>query len=229
MDLSRKAKGVTAVTQWLGPSEPAEMAIADIVGLKMRDLELLRAPQYFRDRIYEPHKYSYLGLLHVAMFTDVMNFFQQDPDIARHRLDHAQQSTGLPRTRRVQRRSRIAVVASLPVSAAALVGTMVIAVSSLQRLVLNRGTAALPLAILTALAVGFYAPIILNITRMVGAYGAGYWLPRLVMPSLLTFLMLGFVLLDRILAAPRLSRSAIPGRVCLAYTAALCAVYVSIT
>ncbi len=229
MDLSRKAQGATTVTQWLRPSQPQEMSVGDIVGLKARDIELLRAPQYFKDKIYEPHKYSYLGLLHVATFTDVLNYFQQDPDIARHVFDHTQQSAGLTRVRRVARRSRAAVIASLPLSLGALVGSVLIGVASLQRLLLNRGPAGLPLAIVTTLAVGFYAPIILNITKMVAAYQAGYWLPRLVMPAMLVFLILGFVLLDRIQAGTELSRSPILGRVCLAYTAALCVIYVSIT
>jgi hypothetical protein len=94
---------------------------------------------------------------------------------------------------------------------------------------LNRGPIAVPLAIVAVLGVGFYAPIILNITKMAWAYSGGYWLPRLVMPALLTFLAIGFVLLDRIQTGRDISRSPILGRVCLAYTAAVCAIYVRIT
>jgi hypothetical protein len=228
MDLSRQTQGTIMVTQWLKPSQPPEMNVGDIVKLKPRDIELLRAPQYFKDMIYQPHKYSYLGLLHLAAFTDVLNYFQQEPDIGRHRFDHKQQSTGLTRFHTVNVRSRAAVIASLPFSLAALVATLLVGVASLPRLLLNRGPVPLPLAIVTALAVGFYAPIILNITSMAAAYVAGYWLPRLVMPALLTFLILGFVLLDRILASLPPRRS-IVGQVCLAYTAALSVLYISIT
>lgn len=229
MNLSRQAQGMTMVTQWRTASEPPEMSIGDLVGFKRRDLELLRAPQYFQDKLYEPHKYSYAGLLHVATFTDVLNYFQQEPDIARHAIDHKQQSTGVTRSSGVTLRSRVAVAASLPMSLLAFVGTVLVTLSSVPRWLANRGPVTLPLAIVSGLGVGFYAPIILNITAMRNAYLAGYWLPRLVMPALVTFLILGFVLLDRVDAGTRMSRPGVVGLACLAYTAVLCLIFISIT
>lgn len=229
MDLSAKAQGVTMVSQWVGRSEDSEMGVRDLVMFGPRDAEVLSAPEYFRHQIYEPHKYSYPALLHLATFTDVLNYFQQKVDIARHVVDHKQQSTGIVRSSGVTLRSRFAVVASLPFSLLAFVGTVLIGVASLPRLLLNRGPVSRPLAIVAMLGLGFYAPVVVNITRVVGAYTAGYWLPRLVMPSLLTFLVLGFVLVDRVLAMPRFRRSPRLAGIFLAYTAVACLAYLSIT
>ena len=229
MDLSTKAQGTTMVGQWVGPGEDAEMRRRDLVVPKRRDLELFTAPEYFRHRLYEPRTYSYPALLHLATFTDVLDFFQQKVDIARHFVTHQQQDPDLVRARSVTQRSRVAVVMSLPFSVLALIGTVLIGVGSALRLVLNRGPISTTLAIVTMLALGFYGTVIANITRVVGAYTAGYWLPRLVMPAVLTFLILGLVLVDRWLERSRFGRSPRLARAALAYVAAMCLLYLSIT
>jgi len=82
-------------------------------------------------------------------------------------------------------------------------------------------------AIMALLAAGFYAPIFLNLPRVSQPYLAGYWLPRLVMPSLIIFLILGF-------ASVELTLSKLPSVTdytkiititCLVYTAIACILF----
>jgi hypothetical protein len=228
MRLSERANGTTAVSQWLAPGEPTQMNVADILLLKRADRELLRAPQYFQDGLYEPHRYSYPGLVHLAMFTDVLNYFQEKPRLSEHWDKHTRASDGLPRAREATIWSPIAVTAALPVSAAALLGALWCSVASLAWLAGKRGRAVMPLAVISLLACSFYAPIILNITKVKCPYSCGYWLPRLVMPSLLSFLILGFVIVDRAIAALPRGRG-ICARACLVYTAILSVVFIVIT
>ena len=162
------------------------------------------------------------------MFTDVLNYFQEKPRLSEHWDKHARDSDGLPRARVSTIWSPIAVVAALPVSAAALLGGLWFSVTSLAWLAGKRGRLVMPLAVLSLLACGFYAPIILNITKVRGAYTCGYWLPRLVMPSLLSFLILGFVIVERAIAALPRGRG-ICAWAWLAYAAILSVVFIIIT
>jgi len=64
---------------WLPKGAAPVMRWGDILAPKPADVRLLSAPEYFRDRLYEPRRYSYSGLLHVASFTDCMGVFQPPP------------------------------------------------------------------------------------------------------------------------------------------------------
>ncbi len=229
MELSRRTGGMAAVSQWLQPEDPRQMRIRDIVSVKSADVDLLGAPQYFQDKVYTPQRYSYPGLLHLAMFTDLLNYFQRPPSLQAHLTEHRQNSVGIPRRPLARALSPLAVVASLPLSLAALAGTVVVFAASMRRLLINSGPAPLSLAIVTTLALGFYAPIILNITSMKWAYEGGYWLPRLVMPTLITLFILAFVQLDRMLVRRQDKESTILIKLCLAYAAIMSVVYVAIT
>ena len=228
MRLSKQANGTTVVSQWLAPGEPIQMTLADLVLLKRTDREILKAPQYFQDGLWQPHKYSYLALLHLATFTDALNYLQQKPRLSAHWDTHTRDSDGLPRTSAATIWSPVAVVGALPLTAAAFLAALWFSVASVSWLAGRRGRAVMPLAVLALLAGGFYAPIILNITKVKCPYSCGYWLPRLVMPSLLTFLVLGFVLIERAIAALPRGRETC-ARVCLAYMALLSVVFIVIT
>jgi len=228
MRLSSRANGTTVVSQWLAPGEPIQMTVADLVLLKRADREILKAPQFFQDELWQPHKYSYLALLHLATFTDVLNYLQEKPRLSAHWDVHMRDSDDLPRARAATIWSPIAVVGALPVTAAALLGALWFLVASLAWLAGQRGRAVMPLAVLCLLACGFYAPLVLNITKVKCPYSCGYWLPRLAMPSLLSFLILGFVTVDRAIAALPRGRG-ICARSCLVYTAILCVVFIVIT
>src|SRR5581483_5994634 len=86
-------KKAEARTLWLpkggAPGQP-DMNWKDLFSVKVRDLQLFKAPEYFRtpkhrgpqylsEDIRVGHKHSYLGLSHMATFTDSMNLFQDLP------------------------------------------------------------------------------------------------------------------------------------------------------
>ena len=89
--------------------------------------------------------------------------------------------------------------------------------------------ALLPPAVLlaTALAWGFYGPIFFSLPWIGDPYTAGYWLPRLVLPGLTTFLVLGFVLVEFALRrtpfSPRVRTALEYGL--LAHTAVACGLF----
>src|SRR5208283_4792192 len=138
---------------------------------KKSDLGLLSAPDYIGGALYGSRKYSYMGLVHVSSFTDVLNYFQPPPETVPtswgERADH-------PMARERSLISQFLQVASV-------------------RLCLVYS--ALAVAV-TALAIGFYSVVFFNLHRLSDPYTPGFWLPRLVLPALLVFFCLGFVALD---------------------------------
>jgi hypothetical protein len=199
MSESSKAKGTITDLVWLKKGEPAVMRWSDILLLKENDLKLLSAPEYFRDKIYQVRKYSYLGLLHTYSVTDAMNLFQAPPDaISTDWSQRAHKPFLRDRSARSQALQVWSVRWCLAYSALAVAGTLwygaLSAWSLLRRLPL------LPDAtlVMTVLAIGFFSPVFLTLTRVNDPYEAGYWSPRLVLPALLVFFSLGFVALDRL-------------------------------
>jgi hypothetical protein len=115
---------------------------------------------------------------------------------------------------------------SLVFSILAVLGTAACSVLAARKLIAGKGSLADPIIILTALAVGYYAPVFLNLHRLADPYNQGFWLPRLILPALVVFLALGFVGADRALAS---SRGTGTGRLLVDglawYTCAGCLVY----
>ena len=182
---------------WLAPGEPVVMRWSDILTLQKSDFGVLSAPEYFRDEVYHDRKYSYMGLLHLASVTDSQSYFQAPPPELTTKWDG--------RVRNEFRRTRSALSQalqtwsvrwSLPFSILAVTGTLFCGLLSLQSLLRSKPLLPDAVVVLTALAVGFYAPIFLNLHRVGDPYGAGYWVPRLVLPALLIFYALGFVAVD---------------------------------
>ncbi len=65
-------------------------------------------------------------------------------------------------------------------------------------------------------AAALYLPILVALPKAHHAYYSGYWLPRLVMPSLLSFLLLGALVIN-----PRVERSRCGRRFVVAYAVVL--------
>ncbi|MGA2015913.1 MAG: hypothetical protein ABSH26_03095 [Opitutaceae bacterium] len=226
---SSRAKGTLTDLVWLRKGEPAVMRWRDILLLKENDLGLLSAPEYFRDRVYEVRKYSYLGLLHVSSVTDVMNLFQPPPGaIPTDWGQRAQRPFLRDRTARSQRLQVWSVRWCLAYSAMAVLGTL--SCGALSAGSLLRRVPILPDAtvVITVLAVGFICPVFLTLTLVNDPYMAAYWYPRLVLPAILVFYSLGFVALDRL--CQRLARrQGAPRRFLLAfagYTLVACLLFI---
>lgn len=133
-------------------------------------------------------RYSYPALLHLAMFTDSNNFFQN------HSPGQYFGSRGLDAQTAMKWSVRAGVVFSL----AMLVAVPLVALRSMRRVWKHRDPAAARVLVVLGLALAFYLNIIAFLPSTKGAYGGGYWLPRLVVPSLLVFFSCIFVALDQL-------------------------------
>jgi|GEM_PF-1561710 len=192
-----KAGSDLAVGQWLSKGAPSVMRWKDILELKKSDLGLLSAPDYIGGALYGSRKYSYMGLVHVSSFTDVLNYFQPPPETVPtswgERADH-------PMARERSLISQFLQVASvrlcLVYSALAVAGTLLLTVLCSLSLFLRKPALADATVAVTALAIGFYSVVFFNLHRLSDPYTPGFWLPRLVLPALLVFFCLGFVALD---------------------------------
>ena len=200
-----------------------EMEWRSLLMLRPADRDVLRAPQYLDrttvdgvevDNLLVINRHSYPALLHLSMFTDVLNIFQYD----------AADSYFRPRNDLNQRLMTIAVRSAIPLSLLMIAATLTYLLRvprCLRRLRAFRGGNELPAMILVAFSVAFFANISLFLPFMQYAYHHGYWLARLVMPALLGCCFLGFVFLDEILRWTA-ARAAV-----LAYAAAQAALHAS--
>lgn len=224
-----RQNGNVASGQWLPEGAPSVMRWSDILTLQRSDLELFSAPDYLRGKLYASRKYSYLGLLHVSTFTDVLGNFQPPPDNA---FEASNKLIGAPAARDRSPLSQAlqewSVRLSLVFSALAIAGTAYCAVRSGLALFPGRPPFPEAIVVLTALAIGFYSTVFFSLHRLADPYTPGFWMPRLVLPALVVFLGLGFVMLDsacRRLDRHGLARSVVPWTF-TGYTIAACAIFV---
>jgi hypothetical protein len=226
---SQKVHGSTTSGHWLPKEMDSVMRWSDILTLQQSDRGIFSAPQYFQDKVYDFRKFSYMGLVHLSSFTDCQNFFQTPPvTVSASWRQRVHQGFLRERTPLAQRLEQWSVAWCLPFSALAIAGTIVGGLLSVQSVVAKKKPLLPPVTfILTLLALGFYAPVFLSLHRVGDPYTAGYWLPRLVLPALVVFFMLGFVLVDgvgRRWKESRLVRTI--SSVFLAYTLGACALFI---
>jgi len=200
MRASAGLKGPITNQQWLPHGSPPVMGWRDILVPKDRDMSLLeRAPDYLRDRMYGAREYSYLGLLHASCFADILGYFQPPPEgVSTDWARRTQEPFQRGRTALSQELQTWSVRLCLPFSVLAVAGTLVCSLLCIQSAVSRNPRLPPAVVVMTALAAGFYLPILLSLHRLQDPYTPGFWLPRLVMPALLVFFSLGFVLLDLI-------------------------------
>jgi len=204
---STRAKDAIAQTIWLpkggAPRQP-ETTWKDLLSVKAADIQLYSAPEFYRIKksdphqfgYREPHRHSFLALVHMGTFTDTQNLFQDLPvpeGIGEHLIpDH--------KTRRLWK---------IPVSVAsmslgtlwtvlALIGTPWIlfgAVKHLWRDKLEREDVAL------LLGTAFFLLMFLLIPFLYWTAKTASWQPRLYLIPLICFFWAGFLLLDRAIVA----------------------------
>jgi|CZKI01.1.fsa_nt_gi hypothetical protein len=182
---------------WLPKDLPPAMRWSDMLTLQKSDLGLLSAPDYYGGALYGFRTYSYVGLLHVSSFTDVLECFQPPPRMGSTDWN---KTTEDPIQRRRSPLSQflqiVAVRWCIVFSALAIAGTLFCVVLSSLSLLLGMPLLADATVVVTALATGFYLPVFLSLHELTNPYASGYWLPRLILPALLVFFSLGFVMLD---------------------------------
>jgi hypothetical protein len=156
------------------------------------DLQLYKAPEYFKREILTANKYSYLGLSHFGVFTDPMNLFQV------FKLPPHLDGTLIPdyKTRLAWKTSVMQASMKLGTlwTGLALLGTAWLLFRTLNHLFrekLKREEAAILLGI------AYFLLMFLPLPYVHAALLFGYWTPRLILPALLCFFLAAFLLLDR--------------------------------
>jgi hypothetical protein len=175
-----------------------DMDWRSLLMLRAADVDVLRAPQYLDkvslggvevENLLSSNRHSYPALLHLSLFTDVLNIFQSDPsdsDFGVRDALHQQLMT-------------LAVRSAIPLSLLMICATAVYllrAVSYVRRLRAGAADGSLPTLIVLAFSVAFFANIALFLPFVQLAYHNGYWLSRLVIPALMGSCLLGFTFLD---------------------------------
>ncbi len=195
---SSRVHGYNTQKHWLEKGDTADMNYKDLFGLKATDLQLFRAPEYFKHGIPAPDKHSYLALSHMAIFTDSMNVFQD--------LSVPQQFGGIlipdQKTRRAWKTPVMQASMTLGVlwTVLALMGTawtFLVAIGNLVRDRLERED------VTAILGTAFFLVIFLPIPFVHAGALFGYWTPRLILPALLYFFWAAFLLIDRKIARQR--------------------------
>jgi hypothetical protein len=170
----------------------AAMNPRSIVWLRAADVDVLNAPAYNRkvdgkfDLLVE-NKHSFPALLHLAIFTDILNIYQFDP------YDHY---FGI-RTLRNHHRMRSAVRSGILISVLTFAGVIALLARSTITVLLRRDSRDIRIFIVLLFCVAWFANIVALLPFVPNSYMGGYWLPRLLAPALIGFFIAGFTFLDR--------------------------------
>jgi hypothetical protein len=189
---STRVHGYNTEKHWVQKAVPPDMTYRDLLSFKATDLRLFRAPEYFKREILLPHRYSYLGLSHMGVFTDPMNLFQElsiPQNIGRVLIPDQ-------KTRRAWKTPFMSMSMYLEIiwTASALVGTTWLLLSAFHRLV--KGDVQRE-HITILLGIAYFLLMFLPIPFVHGGTLFGYWTPRLILPALLSFYLAAFILIDR--------------------------------
>jgi hypothetical protein len=160
-----------------------EMTWSSLLGLKWSDVRVLDAPGYWNSRI-EPggakvlpllaaNNFSYAALLHLGIFTDVL-------DLSAGGISR---STA-PRPARQQRLSEWAVRLGALFFASGLAAVVIVGWRTLRTVFQRRAPPPFSLVVWFILGMTWLVPIVVTLPFTRHAYDWGYWLPRLVMPGL---------------------------------------------
>jgi 4-amino-4-deoxy-L-arabinose transferase-like glycosyltransferase len=189
---SSRVHGYNTEKHWLEKGDTPDMNYKDLFGLKTRDAQLFRAPEYFKHEILAPHKHSYLALSHMGTFTDPMNVFQ-DLSVPQQfgKVLIPDQKTRRPWKTSIMQASMTLGVLWTLLALIGTVWTLLVAIGNLIRDRLERED------VTAIFGTAFFLVIFLPIPFVHAGALFGYWTPRLILPALLYFFWAGFLLLDR--------------------------------
>jgi hypothetical protein len=193
------------VFDWHGTGE---LTVRSLLGVKGSDTRIFQAPGYWDSikvdgqdtyPLLLANSYGYPALLHLAVFTDVMNC-----------VNLLNRINGERRADRYQAFAVQAVRLGLFFSAATFAAVMLFWARTAIALGRGRVFPSFELFAWNALGLTWFLPLVLVLPFVHHAYDWGYWLPRLVFPSLLIFFLTLFATLDRWLAnAPKAASFAV--------------------
>jgi hypothetical protein len=136
-----------------------------------------------------PNKFSYPGLLHLATFTDVLNIYQYDPDDSYFGTRSQENAAWM----------RLAVTTALPFTLFALVAVPFLMARGAWSVLVAKDRQWLALLVISLPSAILFLNVAVFLPLLPYAYYHGYWLPRLIMPALLIFVVIAFVGLERVL------------------------------
>jgi 4-amino-4-deoxy-L-arabinose transferase-like glycosyltransferase len=174
-----------------------EMTWGSVLGLKGSDARILKAPGYWDNEVVDGHptlpllknnSYSYPALLHLAVFTDVMDF-----------ANAGATDNGARRPQPQRRFSRWAVQGGLFFSIPILLTSLAFCVQAVRALFRPKLAPPAILWVWMSLSLAWYLPLVVVLPYVHNSYGGGYWLPRLVLPALWGFILVFFAMVDRLI------------------------------
>jgi hypothetical protein len=201
------------------------MSWGALLGIQRRDINILTAPEFICDRdMNAAVGYSYISLVHLGAFSDVWNFLQQPaPEVF---LRPRPLTKCFPRERPpiAKMLTPVALALSLPITVLGLFGAIYQLSAGLVRNFRSPSAEGDLKLALVFMSIAIIMPPILRLPYYQTVYVFGYWTPRLILPGLLGFLILGFVSLDEFLRgrSPWLSKAV------MAYAAMLSGIYLLI-
>ena len=189
---SSRVHGYNTEKHWLAKGEAPEMNYRDLLLVKRTDLQLFRAPEYFKREILVGHSYSYLGLSHLGIFTDTMNLFQvlTVPQNFGSVLIPDQKARQPWKTPVMQASMCLGVIWTVLVLVS-LPWSLFRAFHNLIDRKLNRED------VTVILGIAFFLIVFLLIPFVHAGALFGYWTPRLILPALLSFNFAAFLFTDQ--------------------------------
>jgi hypothetical protein len=170
----------------------AEMNLRSLLWVRNKDIQFFNAPpcNLISDHKYpllENNNHSFSALLHLGMFTDILNIYQPDP------YDFYFGS----RTVRSNSRMRIAARTGLPASVVTLIGVIVLLRRFMRSVVSQRNPQDLAALTVMLFSLAWLSCLAVMLPFIPNSYSAGFWDPRLFAPALLGFFIIAFVFLER--------------------------------
>ncbi len=184
--------------KWTGTGE---MKWRSLLGLKWSDTRIYQAPgywdaEYIDGKKYLPllreNDYSYLALLHLGIYSDVLDF-----------ANGGSQRIAGPKPEPQKSYSRWSVRLGTIFSVFMLAGVALTGWRSIHALLRPAQSPRFGAIVWLILGLNWFLPLALTLPFVANAYQWGYWLPRLVLPALWSFGVCLATILDEIHGTPR--------------------------
>jgi 4-amino-4-deoxy-L-arabinose transferase-like glycosyltransferase len=193
---SSRVHGYNTEKHWRQAGMPADMDYGDLFSVKTADVQLFKAPEYFKKEILVAHAHSYIALAHLGIFTDTMNLFQ------RLTVPQRIESVLIPdQKKRAQWKTsvmRLSMAFGVLWTTLALIATPWSFIIGVRRLLKDELRAE---DLFAFFGLAFFLLMFLPIPFVQGGALFGYWTPRLILPSLVYFSVAIFLFIEKTLAA----------------------------
>jgi hypothetical protein len=186
---------------WVNPFTSPHMSVRSIVFPRLADTHILSGPPYFERNETPPselppevlgtegvrwallvrNKHSYPALLHLGIYTDVLNIYQGGK---------------YQRGESKARRMTLAVKTGLLFSLLGVLALPIMLCRGFYATVIRPDRRWALLAVMSVMSLAWFCNIVGFLPFIPTAYDHGFWLPRLIAGPLLCFIFLAFVFLD---------------------------------